>query len=624
MRDDNRGERDMLDCLKDRPAGDWVYREVRVTPAFRDRMQGMEKRQPEFVVVAPQIGVLIIEVKDWNLTRNTYEWLDQHEIRVTERDTGQVTRIDNPAWQAETYMYALREIIKPLAFVTAVVAFPRVSRADFWNRLVNASAARNPQSRFCLDPERTLFKEDLDSSLLCPERLLERIARSQPNFRESSQQQIDDINSRLLPPSFRIGDYVERQENQRRLKRLTEKQQRWAFNLDPRKNYLLDVPGSGKTNVLISKALHLVDLAGEGAAPTILLTTYSRNLETNIKRILAAKIAVSPNRERYRDAITIRCVPALLEDIVATVLGTENLAAYFAPIQSPEDYERRLRSEVEGILRAEPDRFRRFDYVLVDEVQDFDNFYLQVVAHLCRGRNFFFVGDIGQKIYERRHDLERLGFVSEKAAVEKSYKMYRTPRHIAELANRFLLRDRLACEEFREHGYTEEFQAANSSKTLAQVLHTRHPEQEIANWVRDFLATHPSEEDIMIITSTSQLPRVEHELQVRGIAYEIGEPKSGRAVSLVDFMSAKGLERDIVLVSGIEDLYERSKPEAMFDDEDTCRNRELLSRRKVYVALTRTLNQLIVYYENPNNRFVSDLLAINNDILTRKQPRHAL
>ena len=82
-------------------------------------------------------------------------------------------------------------------------------------------------------------------------------------------------------------------------------------------------------------------------------------------------------------------------------------------------------------------------------------------------------------------------------------------------------------------------------------------------------------------------------------------------------MGVKGLEKEVVLVTGIEDLYDRSQPQGMFEDEDTRYQKELLSRRKVYVALTRPLEQLIIYYQDPNNRFVSELLTINNEILGR-------
>ncbi len=619
--EENRAERAMLAFLRNLPAGYFVYRELQVTDTYRNRMKGYEKKQPDFVVVSPQTGLISIEVKDWDLTRNVYIWRDQYTIEKKPIG-GSPEPIDNPMAQVNAYLYALIELVSGLnIFVTSILAFPRVSRADFLSKMENLDALRNPQSRFYLDLDRTLFRDDLDQYVARPHKLLLAVARKHPKFHPSTEGQAQAVNERLMPSVFRIGDFTRRQRHQKRLKIITEQQQRWIFSLDRRENYLLDVAGSGKTNVLISKAIHIVDKAGDSALPRILLTTYSHNLETNIRRIFEHKIADSPNRQRYQHAITIKCVPALLEAIVTHVLGTDSIDDYRTPGESQAAYEERLRQDVESILRAEPDRFRRFDYVLIDEIQDFDDCFLIVVRHLCRTENFFFVGDIGQKIYDRTYNLGILGFVTERVELKKSYKMFRTPRYIAELATRFILGDPLSRREFEEHGYTERFKSPNKLPNLPEILYSAYPEQEIAERIQALLDTTYVENDIMVITSAHRLPQVEAALSAAGIATIVGEPERDvAAITLVDFMNVKGLEKEVVFVTGIEDLYERSKPQDLFfDDEGDRRRKELFSRRKVYVALTRPLERLIVYYQDPANRFISELLAVNASLIAKRQ-----
>lgn len=614
----NPAERAMLGFLQNLPEGYFVYRELQITPEYEKQVRGFQKKTPDFVVVAPQVGVLAIEVKDWDLTRNTYEWLDQYKVRVTDRVTGGVREIGNPVAQADAYLHALMDRVAGLGvFVTSLVAFPTVSKADFRNRLESVEVLQNPQAKFYLDLSRTLFREDLDRYMARPERLLTQIVEKHPKFRAASPTQVERVHERLLPSSFRIGDYTDRQRNQKRLKMITEEQQRWIDGLDASQNYLLDVAGSGKTNVLISKAMRLVEAAGEGALPRILITTYSRNLETNIRRIFEHKIADSPIRARYQDAIVIQSIPAVMEQIVMAVLGVSTIDQYRVPGEPWEAYEERLRADVEGILRSESDHFRRFDHVFVDEVQDFDDFYLTVADYLCRSRSFFFVGDIGQKIYERDHSPQCLGFVRGQVEMEKTYKMYRTPRYIAELATQFILRDPLSRSEFAERGYTGEFKYPNILRNTAEILYSPEPEHEIAARTRAFLDGGYADPDLMIVTSEVRLQDAEAALRAASIRYVVGEPEHGDAVSLVTFMDVKGLEKEVVLVSGIEDLYERSKPQAMFDDEEVRYRKELLSRRKVYVSLTRPLEQLIVYYRLGSNRFISELLEINHAILAR-------
>ncbi len=42
-----------------------------------------------------------------------------------------------------------------------------------------------------------------------------------------------------------------------------------------------------------------------------------------------------------------------------------------------------------------------FDWVLIDEVQDFDNTYLAMLRHFAGHGKFFAVGDVAQRIHDR-------------------------------------------------------------------------------------------------------------------------------------------------------------------------------------------------------------------------------
>lgn len=617
--DKNSGEREMLAWLKNLPENYYVYRELQISETYGRRMEGYYKKKPDFVIVSPDIGLVSIEVKNWDLTKSIYEWRDQYKIIKRERDGGQI-EISNPTAQAEAYLHALRELISGLnVYVTSIIAFPRVSKAGFLNNLENVDVLRNRQTKFYLDPEVTLFRDDLDKYVARPEALLEQIVARDLKFHMSSARSIEQVHERLMPSSFRIGDFTDRQQHRNRLKTLSEEQQAWVFRLDSRKNYLLDVAGSGKTNVLISRAIHTVKQASRAAPPRVLLTTYSRNLETNIRRLFDHKTAADPDRAYLCEAITIQSIPVLMESIVLRYYGLNSITDYRIDGESPEDYEGRLSTDVYDILLAEPDAYRVFDHVFIDEIQDFDHFFLEVVDRMCRSRSFFFVGDVGQKIYEREHDLARLGFLTERVEVKKSYKMFRTPRYMAELATSFILADPACRQEFLDYGYTEDFKYPNKLASIAELNRSTHPAREIIGRVQDLLAGSWTEENIMIITSEAKLPGLEQAVVASGIHYSVGESEHGTALTLVDFMNVKGLEKEIVFVFGIEDLYHRSRPEALFDDEDDKRRKERLSRRKVYVALTRPLEELIVYYEDGNNRFVADLLSINRDILKRRE-----
>src|SRR5690606_2437310 len=178
LKDHNKAEKAMLRLLEGLPEGYTIYRELKLTRAYEDRVRGLEKAQPDFVVVGPAIGVLSIEVKDWNLDSNRYTWRDQITVLKQAVGSDVVEELHNPADQADTYLHALRELISGTnVFVTSIVAFPRQSRQAFLNRVANIDVIKKPQSKFLLNLETTIFWEEVDQYLTDPEARRKRIVR---------------------------------------------------------------------------------------------------------------------------------------------------------------------------------------------------------------------------------------------------------------------------------------------------------------------------------------------------------------------------------------------------------------------------------------------------------------
>jgi hypothetical protein len=617
--DDNKAEKELLAFLRELPEGYTIYRELRVNRAYTDRVKGMEKSQPDFVVVGTEIGLLSIEVKDWNLTYNQYTWRDQNEILVQDAN-GNQKAITNPSAQADNYRHAFMDLIgETKVWVTSIVAFPRLSRQAFLNKIASIAVLQNPQSKFFLDLESVIFKEEIDEFFLNPDQLLRRIVRRHPNFRSATERQIHAVHERILPNSFRVGDLTKRQQEREHLKMITAQQEKWIFDLDRTASYLLDVAGSGKTNVLVSRAIHIIDQADRQKQnpPNILLTTYNPNLQRNIERILDGKIKPDERGTRYR-TLRIENVEYIMEKIAATGYGFKTRQEYYE-LNNPlsKNYHQTLREDVRAALQDDGDKYRVFDYVLIDEIQDFDDEQLYLVRRLARTDNFFFVGDIGQKIYDRYHDLKRHGFVIDALELPKSYKMYRTPRYIGELAYRFVIADAAIRSEFEQRGYRQDTKFESYNDNAAELLRVQDSIPHVIERIHELLAGHCTEDDIMVITSEQLLPAYKTAFEQDGIKFSIGEPKHGGQISLVDFMNVKGLEREVVFVSGIEDLYVRQ--DGLFDDPATQLKEERFSRRKIYVALTRAIEECIVYYTDTSNVFIGELVAINRKIMSKRQ-----
>lgn len=427
-----------------------------------------------------------------------------------------------------------------------------------------------------------------------------------------------------MPNSFRIGDLAKHQQSREKLRTITQEQEKWIFDLSHTTSYLLDVAGSGKTNALVSRAIHVIEQAIKNRqnAPSILLTTYNPNLQRNIERILDGKIKPDERQTRYR-TLRIENVEYIMERIAITGYGFKTKEEYYA-LNDPHSagFQKTLRDDVRAALQDTPETFRKFDYVLIDEIQDFDDEQIFLVRKLCRTDNFFFVGDIGQKIYDRYHDLKRHGFIIDELELPKTYKMYRTPRLIGELAYRFIMSDAAIRTEFEQRGYRQDTQFESHNDNAAEILRVQDSVTAVVERIQNMLAGQYTEADLMVITSEQKLPAHSEAFSRAGIRFSVGEPKTMHEVTLVDFMNVKGLEREVVLVAEIEDLYCRSNSDGLFDDPATQLKEERFSRRKIYVALTRAIEECIVYYTDAGNVFVSELVAINRRITSKRQGTH--
>ena len=80
----------MLAFLKRLPADYTLIGELQVNTSFYRQVEGQKKKTPDFVITAPDVGVLSIEVKDWNLNDYIYVWENQYELTKRDRRTNEI------------------------------------------------------------------------------------------------------------------------------------------------------------------------------------------------------------------------------------------------------------------------------------------------------------------------------------------------------------------------------------------------------------------------------------------------------------------------------------------------------------------------------------------------------
>ncbi len=104
--------------------------------------------------------------------------------------------------------------------------------------------------------------------------------------------------------------------------------------------------------------------------------------------------------------------------------------------------------------------------------------------------------------------------------------------------------------------------------------------EEIVKRVRSLLQGNYREDDIMIVAPDTQHLAISQALMAAGVAVAMSETEQGGVVCLTDFVSVKGLEKEVVFVTGIESLPHRDSQELLFASEESKRRARTLRAAK--------------------------------------------
>lgn len=319
-------------------------------------------READFVIVHPQMGFLVVEVKQGDIRYHQGEWL--------EFKNGDYSRMHkDPLQQAENSMHAIRNLYCekrkrgyfPLK-IRYALAFPECCKlsGDLPPNLREDSVFLFPDLEHLNAKITALFDQQSDAY-------------------EETRYLIDKI----LAPSFSV--FAKLEDKFRILDKtsqliLTEEQARILeeTELDQRKIFL-GAAGTGKTYLAREKALR-----AKQQGKRVLLTCYNRNLTRLFEPLRTHGIVVGN-----------------FHDVLIRLLNEYNIA-----VTLPEDphahdgFFRKLLPETGfDYFTSAPDS-EKFDCIIVDEGQDFQAEWYDVLESMLRPKGEFYIfADPNQNLF---------------------------------------------------------------------------------------------------------------------------------------------------------------------------------------------------------------------------------
>ncbi len=586
----NAGERRLLHQLKRCLEDDYLV--------WHDVPIGPRARQPDFVILSPRWGVLLLEVKDWR----------RHTLAGATRDAVELNTARGRVMQAHPLRQA-RDVT--LELVDLMKADPALVHADgpFAGRLLfpfgwgvvmaslRQAEVADTGSDFAelFPPARTLLREELEEEIPAAEfqrRLWGMFTVSYPHTLTLPQR--DRIRWHLfpeirLPTQSTLGfDEAGAARNDplppwsELMQVMDLQQEQIARSLGEGHRVIHGAAGSGKTMILIYRAQFLA--AAARPERPILVMCFNRTLATRIEAMLRQRGVDERVQVRTFHAWCQDMARSYQLDVDRSLKGT--------------DYFEALALVLAHAVHSGRVPGGQYSALLIDEAHDFEDAWLKMAVHMVSptSNSLLVLYDDAQSIYQ----VQRRKFNFANVGIEARGRTSILRLNYRNTAEVLALAVQCASSLLQSEGQsaTEDGlplvqpTSAGRRGPLPLLLQARHAQEE-AQWLAERIAQALAEGvpagDIAVLCRTRKLMRpIEAALRAHQVPLQTMGAQGFRrfdwqraAVKLLTLHSAKGLEFAQVYFAGLQALP--------LDDESAEDALRLL-----YVGMTRATQALVL------------------------------
>ena len=575
------GENKVLEILKK------IYSNVE-HDVYIYSQQVISTRRPDFVIIDPKRGISILEVKDWS--KGYIKSVNKRKVELVDKIC------DNPNIQVSGY----KSIISGSLFNKGCesITEEEISPVIIFTSLSNKSQEYQELSMLFTSNIRYIFKEDLNK--LSIDDLFHK------NQFLNAQNELNLIRLALFP-ELEIVNVKDNEVENTEVKVLDFNQEEFAKRI-PYGHYMLTgVPGSGKTAVLLARAIYLVK---ENPNWKILILTYNKSLSSKLNAQLN-KIAEQFKNDLFHQDINLDHI----EIIHFHALTSRLTPGSYKPSYMTNDEW----FDEEVVQLALNNAYESYDAILIDEYQDFRMSWIELCISLCKSyrladdnkkiKNIFLAGDRLQSIYNPKDVIwQSIGLNIRGGGRSKFLKTsYRSAKEHMNLALKFLKEDKKLKAE------VEKFYTDDSDNEELKSVHSGNLSfisgnyQIIGDEIERLKQLGYENHDFLILCPTKRICKVVRDKAPQSIKYQmemvsdLNENDIEDNIIITTYHSSKGLEASVVFMVEVDKVY-------VGESES-----EQLKRKLIYVGMTRASERLYIYSKvNDNGKYLTELKSLSN------------
>ncbi len=550
---------------------------------------GQSMRHPDFVVLHPKRGLLILEVKDWKL--DTIQAITKADVSLL-TDKG-LKHVPNPLEQARQYAHAVVNTLEKdpqLIFSSGRMQGKLVFPWAYGVVLTNISRKQFESTDLSevLEPNRVICQDEMVESVEM-EDFQQRLwgMFTVGGFGNLSLPQIDRVRWHMFPeirlPAKQGGLFEAEKDEPAALPDILRvmdlQQEQLARSLGEGHRVIHGVAGSGKTLILGYRAEYLA----KACTKPILILCYNKALAKKLEHWMQEK-GVADKKVIVQNFHTW-CRRQLVAYNAGLPEGDAKREGYWADM-----VDRVIRNVDKKLIPA-----GQYEAVLIDEGHDFKPEWFKLVVQMVdpSTNSLLVLYDDAQSIYasgeKRNFSFKSVGIQAQGRTTVLKIN-YRNTQEILEFAAQFA-KELLTPSEADEDGVPRLMPVSAGVHGPQPMLIKLPTLKEEAQYIAEqFKAAHkdgtPWKDMAILYRHWVPVGKAVNEvLQKAGIPYswkdkiEFGGKQD--TVKLLPFHSSKGLEFPVVAIPGAD----MGTDEKKMDEEEA---------RLLYVAMTRATRELIV------------------------------
>lgn len=363
------------------------------------------------IVITKGCSVMIIEVKDWNL--GAYEFQQGSGFGIVKEKKG-LNKIRNPFEQVQAYKNELYNVLCPALFLETLKnkrVYGLICPSVFFYNATETEV-RTFFKQSGNEWQYVMFWGNDSQNILID--IKNRLARNR-FFTNDIYSQI----TALFNPSLEIAE-------QAKPFKLSKRQDKLAISASSERKKIKGVAGSGKTLVLAKRAVNCFKRTNT----PVLILTFNITLPHYIRdKIAQITRDFTSNQKRQFHIIPIF-------DFVKQMLELHDIPYDKKFCDDPKEL---IRDRFQQLEEYRHKIYNKYNSILIDEVQDFEHYWLEMVEKLFLHKNGEFVlfGDEKQNIYHLTLDKSQNPDTTIPGPWNKLNESYRLTRKNTELALQF-------------------------------------------------------------------------------------------------------------------------------------------------------------------------------------------